>query len=77
MNDKQAGADGESVDIERREVLGALAKYAGVAGASTVVLSASASVSLASVSGHVGGNGKSPRRRRRRRRIRRWWRSRF
>lgn len=76
VHTKEGGADGK-VDIERREVLGAIAKYASVAGASTVVLSASASVSLASVSGHGGGKGKSPkRRRRRRRRMRRWLRSR-
>lgn len=41
---------------DRREALKAIAKYsASVAGASTVILSASASVSQASVSGQAGG----------------------
>lgn len=53
--------------LDRREVLASLAKYsATVAGASAVILTASASVSLASVSGggqNPGNNkpvGKSP-----------------
>lgn len=46
------------VDLDRREVLASLAKYtATVAGASTVLLSASASVSIASIS---GGGGQNP-----------------
>ncbi len=54
-NSAQDREDG--VDLERRDVLAALAKYsATVAAASTVVLSASASVSVASVSGMGGQN---------------------
>lgn len=64
--------DEGAVDADRREVLGAIAKYAGVVGASTVVLSSSASVALAGVSGSSSGPVKpgGPRRRRRRRWIR-------
>lgn len=52
-------ADGDDVDLDRRDVLASLAKYsATVAGASTVVLTASASVSLASVSGGGRDTGK-------------------
>ncbi|WP_139188601.1 hypothetical protein [Aliiruegeria lutimaris] len=48
----------DTVDLERRDVLASLAKYsATVAGSSTVVLSASASVSVASIS---GGGGQNP-----------------
>lgn len=58
MNDKITSSDrgeGEGVDLERREVLASLAKYsATLAGSSAVVLTASASVSMASISG-VGG----------------------
>lgn len=53
----------DSVDLGRREVLASLAKYSAVvAGASTVVLTASSSVSLASVSGGGGGGrgGQNP-----------------
>lgn len=48
--------DNTEVDLERREVLASLAKYTAMAGASTVVLTASASVSVASVSGSGGQN---------------------
>ena len=53
--DSAVGCD---VDLDRREVLAALTKYSAVvAGASTVVLTASASVSLASVSGSGSSRG--------------------
>lgn len=61
MRDKNLTSDfsnSDDVDLDRREVLASLAKYsATVAGASTVVLSASASVSLASISGSGGDHG--------------------
>ncbi|SLN60013.1 hypothetical protein ROA7450_03112 [Roseovarius albus] len=52
LDDKDPETNEELKDADRREVLASLAKYtAGVAGASAVALSASTSVSLASVSG--------------------------
>ena len=49
--DLDCGRD-KLADLDRREVLASLAKYsATIAGASTLVLTASASVSMASVSG--------------------------
>ena len=59
----ECGRD-DVVDLDRREVLASLAKYsATVAGASTLVLTASASVSRASFSGgggNHGGGGQNP-----------------
>lgn len=69
-------AQSDDVDLARREVLASLAKYtATVAGASTVLLTASASVSVASISGGRPreGGGQWPREERRewRREVRR------
>ena len=63
-DDQNSGPSGDSgLDLNRREVLASLVKYsAAVAGASTVLLTASSSVSLASVSGgEGGGRGENPR----------------
>lgn len=56
MSDKNVRSDlSDGVDLERREVLASLAKYsATLAGSSAVVLTASASVSMASISGDGG-----------------------
>lgn len=56
-NENSDSSGGDGVDLNRREVLASLAKYSAVVtGASTIVLTASSSVSLASVSG--GGEGR-------------------